>query len=273
MAANSSNPMAPELAPHVREVQREGAPRPLLRPVRGLEARLQGDRVRAHPARDPARGRGHHQGDLRALQRQAGGHPPRDRGRPDLRRAHLVDGRAAALRGVEEDPRLRLARGGVDDAPLRRHRAPADRHPARRWLRRRPHPRPRADSTSTACARRRSRLIKEREASQAEEGAPVPRRVQPRPDGSWPGRAPSTRSIGRDKEVERIIQILSRRTKNNPILLGEPGVGKTAIVEGLAQRIVEGARADLPRQRRRSSRSISRSSSRARSTAASSRSA
>ncbi len=45
--------------------------------------------------------------------------------------------------------------------------------------------------------------------------------------------------IGREREVERIIQVLSRRTKNNPILLGEPGVGKTAIVEGLAQRIVE----------------------------------
>jgi ATP-dependent Clp protease ATP-binding subunit ClpC len=47
--------------------------------------------------------------------------------------------------------------------------------------------------------------------------------------------------IGREKEVERIIQILSRRTKNNPILLGEPGVGKTAIVEGLGTRIVEGS--------------------------------
>jgi ATP-dependent Clp protease ATP-binding subunit ClpC len=46
--------------------------------------------------------------------------------------------------------------------------------------------------------------------------------------------------IGRDKEMERVIQILSRRTKNNPALIGEPGVGKTAIVEGLAQRIVAG---------------------------------
>ncbi len=46
--------------------------------------------------------------------------------------------------------------------------------------------------------------------------------------------------IGRKKEIERVIQILSRRTKNNPVLLGEAGVGKTAIVEGLAQRIIEG---------------------------------
>ena len=44
--------------------------------------------------------------------------------------------------------------------------------------------------------------------------------------------------IGRDEEIRRVLQILSRRTKNNPILIGEPGVGKTAIVEGLAQRIV-----------------------------------
>lgn len=46
--------------------------------------------------------------------------------------------------------------------------------------------------------------------------------------------------VGRDKEIERVIQVLSRRTKNNPCLIGEPGVGKTAIAEGLAQKIVEG---------------------------------
>src|SRR5438876_2517310 len=46
--------------------------------------------------------------------------------------------------------------------------------------------------------------------------------------------------IGREKEIERVIQILSRRTKNNPVLIGEPGVGKTAIVEALAQRVVKG---------------------------------
>ena len=44
--------------------------------------------------------------------------------------------------------------------------------------------------------------------------------------------------IGRDEEIRRVMQVLSRRTKNNPVLIGEPGVGKTAIVEGLAQRII-----------------------------------
>ena len=46
--------------------------------------------------------------------------------------------------------------------------------------------------------------------------------------------------IGREKEIERVMQVLSRRTKNNPVLIGEPGVGKTAVVEGLGQAIVKG---------------------------------
>ncbi len=56
--------------------------------------------------------------------------------------------------------------------------------------------------------------------------------------------------IGRDKEIERVIQILSRRTKNNPCLIGEPGVGKTAIAEGLAQKIVQGNIPEILRDRR-----------------------
>ena len=61
--------------------------------------------------------------------------------------------------------------------------------------------------------------------------------------------------IGRENEIERTIQILCRRTKNNPLYVGDPGVGKTAIAEGLAKRIVEGRRAGSPGEEHDLSRS------------------
>ena len=79
--------------------------------------------------------------------------------------------------------------------------------------------------------------------------------------------------IGRDEEIRRTVQVLSRRTKNNPVLIGEPGVGKTAIVEGLALRIVQRRRAGKPQGQKRLWRSIWARSSPAPSSAASSRSA
>ena len=104
-----------------------------------------------------------------------------------------------------------------------------------------------------------------------EETVPVAREVRPRPDrAAREGKLDPV--IGRDEEIRRVIQVLSRRTKNNPVLIGEPGVGKTAIVEGLANRIVEG---DVPEGLKDKRLVVARPRRRwspARSTAASSRS-
>ena len=181
-------------------------------------------RTRAYPAR-AAQDRHLPRGDPPHRQRGARPAPDDHRRRPRARQ------RARAARR----PARRRARGRQAARRVHLHRAPADR--ALRGARRR---RRGAPEATTCCATavedvRGSHRVTSQDpedtfealekfgrdlTAEAEEGKLDP-------------------VIGRDDEIRRVIQVLSRRTKNNPVLIGEPGVGKTAIVEGLAQRIVE----------------------------------